>query len=145
MVYGMSCFLDLSKIIDSVERGNLRYTKSILGLSNQVNSDRLRIICKRPLDRHSLWVLVRKNMNKYKDHFGEEPWIYNKINYDYERWLNKVAGKEKSQELFELERIDYGKFKWNIGEYSIRSMASNDGLEIADNYRETHNKKYYMA
>jgi len=47
--------------------------------------------------------------------------------------------------LFEFERIDYGKFKWNIGEYSIRSMASNDGLEIADNYRETHNKKYYMA
>jgi len=24
-------------------------------------------------------------------------------------------------------------------------MASNDALEIADNYRETHNKKYYMA
>ncbi len=56
-----------------------------------------------------------------------------------------MAGKEKSQELSELERIDYGKFKWNISEYSIRSMASNDGLEIADNYRETHNKKYYMA
>jgi len=62
---------------------------------------------------------MRKNMKKYKDYFGEEPWMYNKINYDYERWLNKVAGKEKSQELFELERIDYGKFKWNIGEYSI--------------------------
>jgi len=56
MVYGMSCFLDMSKIIDSVERGNLRYIKSILGLSNQVNSDRLRIILNRPLDRHSLWV-----------------------------------------------------------------------------------------
>jgi len=56
-----------------------------------------------------------------------------------------VAGKEKSQELFELVRIDYGKFKWNIGEYSNRSMATKDGLEIADNYRETHNKNYYMA
>jgi len=54
VVYGMSCFLDMSKIIDSVERGNLRYTKSILGLSNQVNSDRLRIIFNRPLYRHSL-------------------------------------------------------------------------------------------
>jgi len=88
---------------------------------------------------------MRKNMKKYKYHFGEEPWMYNKINYDYERWLNEVAGKEKSQELFQLERIDYGKFKWNIGEYSIRSMATNDGFEIAYNYRETHNKKYYMA
>jgi len=52
--FTMSCFLDMSKIIDSVERGNLRYTKSILGLSNQVNSDRLRIIFNRPLYRHSL-------------------------------------------------------------------------------------------
>jgi len=52
-----------------------------------------------------------------------------------------VADKEKSQELFELERIDYGKFKLNIGDYSIRSIASNDGLDIADNYMETHNKK----
>jgi len=131
----------MSKIIDSFERGNLRYTKSILGLSNQVKSDRLRIILNRPLDRHSLWVLMRKSMKKYKDHFREELWMYNKINYDYERWLNKVACKEKSQDLFELEKIDYGKFKWNIGEYSIGSMASNDGLEITDNYRETHNKK----
>jgi len=56
--------------------------------------------------------------------------MYNKINYDYQRWLNKVAGKEESRELFELERIDYGKFKWNIGEYSIRSMASIDGLRL---------------
>jgi hypothetical protein len=46
--------------------------------------------------------------------------MYNKINYDYQRWLNKVADKEMSQELFELERINYGKFKKNIGEYSIR-------------------------
>jgi len=84
-------------------------------------------------------------MKKYKDNFGEEPWIYNKINYDYEKWLNKMDGNEKSQELFELERIDYGKFKRKIGEYSIRSMASGDRLEIAHNYRETHNKKYYMA
>jgi len=43
---------------------------------------------------------MRKNMKNYKDHFGEETWMYNKINYDYERWLNKVAGRKKSQELF---------------------------------------------
>ncbi len=48
------CFLHMSKVIDSVERGNLRYTKSILGLSNQVNNDRLRIILNRPLDRISV-------------------------------------------------------------------------------------------
>jgi hypothetical protein len=65
VIYGMSCFLDMKGIIESVERGNLKYTKSILGLSNQVNSDRLRIILNRPLDRHCLWVLMRKTMRKY--------------------------------------------------------------------------------
>ncbi len=27
----------------------------------------------------------------------------------------------------------------------LLTCVSCDGLEIADNYRETHNKKYYMA
>jgi len=47
---------------------------------------------------------MRKNMKEYKDHFEEEPWIYNKIDYVYERWLDKLGGIEKSQELSELER-----------------------------------------
>jgi len=82
VIYGMSCFLDMKRIIYSVETGNLKYTKSILGLNNQVNSERLRIIMNRPLDRQSLWVLMRKNMRKYKNYFGEEPWIYNKISLE---------------------------------------------------------------
>ena len=145
VIYGMSCFLDLKGVIEAVERGNLQYTKSILGLSNQVNSDRLRIVLNRPLDRHSLWALMRKNMRKYKSHFGDEPWIYNKIDCEYEKWLCKVAGKDKAAGIIKVESEDYGKFKWYIGDYSIKSMAMEDGLEIADHYRGTHNKKYFMA
>ena len=145
VIYGMSCFLDVKGIIDAVERGNLQYTKSILGLSNQVSSDRLRIILNRPLDRHSLWVLMRKNMRKYKNHFGDEPWIFNKIDSEYEKWLYKVAGNEKAAEIIKNEKGNYGKFKWYICDYSIKSMAVEDGLEIADHYRSTHNKKYFMA
>lgn len=145
VIYGMSCFLDMKNIIDSVERGNLKYTKSILGLSNQVNSDRLRIILNRPLDRHCLWVLMRKNMRKYMNHFNDEPWIYNKINLEYEKWLSNLAGKENLAKMIEIEKIDYGKFKWSVGDYSIKSLAIEDNLEIADHYRGTHNKKYFMA
>ena len=145
VIYGMSCFLDMKNIIDSVERGNLKYTKSILGLSNQVNSNRLRIILNRPLDRHSLWVLMRKNMRKYMNHFNDEPWIYNKINLEYEKWFSNLAGKENLTKMIEIEKIDYGKFKWSVGDYSIKSLAIEDNLEIADHYRETHNKKYFMA
>lgn len=145
VIYGMSCFLDMKSVIESVERGNLKYTKSILGLSNQVNSDRLRVILNRPLDRHCLWALMRKNMRKYKNHFGEEPWIYNKISFEYEKWLKELAGKEKAEEIFAMEVANYGKFKWTVGDYSIRSMALEDGLDIAQNYREVHNKQYFMA
>ena len=145
VIYGMSCFLDMKGIIDRVERGNLQYTKSILGLSNQVNSNRLRVILNRPLDRHSLWVLMRKNIMKYKKHFGDEPWIFNKIDSEYVKWLSKVAGSEKAEGIIKIEKEDYGKFKWYVGDYSIKSLALEDGLEIADHYRNTHNKKYFMA
>jgi hypothetical protein len=47
--------------------------------------------------------------------------------------------------MFEMEKVDYGKFKWLVGDYSIKSMAEEDGLEIADDYRRMHNKKYFMA
>ena len=57
-------------------------------------SDRLRIVLNRPLDRHCLWVLMRINMRKYRSPFGEEPLIYNKISYEYEKWMNNLAGKE---------------------------------------------------
>ena len=72
IIYGMSCcFLDMKNIIDSEERGNLKCTKSIFRLNNQFNSNRIRIILNRPLDRHYLWVLMRKKMRKYKNHFND--------------------------------------------------------------------------
>ena len=108
VIYDMSCFLDMKKINDSVERGNLKYTKSILGLSNQVNSNRLRIILNRPLDRHFLWVLMRKNIRKYKNHLNEEPLIYNKINLEYKKWVCNLAGKENLAKIIEIENKDYG-------------------------------------
>jgi hypothetical protein len=49
LIYGMSCFLDRKDIVESVEKSNIKYSKSILGLSNQVNSNRLRLILGKPL------------------------------------------------------------------------------------------------
>ena len=102
----------------TVERGDLKNTKSILGLSNQVNRDRLRIILNRPLDRDCLWAF----MGKYKTYYGK-PWIYNKTSYEY---LNNLAGKEKGTEIFEFVNKDYGKFKGFVGDNSIKLMAVED-------------------
>lgn len=56
---------------------------------------RLRIILNRPLDRHCLWP-YEKNIKKYKNHFGEEPCIYNKVRLGYEKWLGNLAVKEEA-------------------------------------------------
>ena len=47
--------------------------------------------------------------------------------------------------MIEIENKDYGKFKFSIGDYSIKSLWIEDDLEIADYYRGTHNKKYFIA
>ena len=44
-----------------------------------------------------------------------------------------------------MEDKNYGKFKLFVGDYSIKLMAEEDELEIADHYRGTHNKKYFMV
>ena len=83
----MSCFMDKKDIIEAIERGSMRYTKSILGLSNQVNGNRLIVILNQPLNRHILWVPMRKTKKKYIDHFNEEAWIYNRVDMEYESWF----------------------------------------------------------
>src|SRR5690606_24931145 len=119
-------------------------TKSILGLSNQVNSNRLRVILNKPLDRHNLWVLMRKNLQKYRNHFKEDAWIYNKINCKYECWLKSLTGNRLPRALL-LEKQGYGKFKKFIGDASVLALAQKDGLKIGSRYRELHKKSYFMA
>ena len=58
---------------------------------------------------------------------------------------DNLAGKENLTKIIEIENKDYGKFQWSVGDYSIKSLAIEDDLEIADHYRGTHNKKYFMA
>ena len=62
-------------------------------------------------------------MRKYKNHFNDEQWIYNKINLEYDKWLGNLAGKENFAKIIETENKDYGKFKWSVGDYSIKSLG----------------------
>jgi hypothetical protein len=144
----MSCFLDRKDIVETVEKSNIKYSKSILGLSNQVNSNRLRLILGKPLERHMLWVLMRKTRKKYRDHFGEEAWIYNKVDNEYENWIQKMtlAGEDsRLKKAIVMEKIDYRKFKWYIGDNSISYLAKGDGIKIGEAYRTLHGKKYFKA
>ena len=69
---------------------------------------------------------MSKNMRKYKNHFNHEPWIYNKINLEYEKWLGNLAGKENLAKIIEIENKDYSKFKCSVGDYSIKSLVIED-------------------
>jgi hypothetical protein len=148
--YGMSCFLDDHDIIDSVERYSIKYTKAILGLNNQVNSDRLRLILNRPKERYTLWVLLRKTLRKYSKHFKSEAWIFNRINFGYEEWLRKSghAGNEtKTNALVYgkyLEKLDYKSFKSLVVKVSKNQLANELGIKIGSDYYDTHSKYYFM-
>jgi hypothetical protein len=43
LVYGMSCYMDQGEILDKVEKHAIQYVKSVLGLNNSCNSDRVRV------------------------------------------------------------------------------------------------------
>ena len=144
LVYGMSCFLDDKKLIEYVESGCMKYVKAILGLKNQVNSNRLRVILNAPLNRHNLWALMRKTRRKYKEHFGEEPWIYNKADHQYETWVRSF-GQDKLLDALTLEKCNYGTFKKFINTLSITSLAMEDGITLGVRYRLLHRTKYFKA
>lgn len=59
---------------------------------------------------------MRETMTKYKNHLVEEPWIFNKIDCDYVKWLNNIAGEEKRAEIFKMKKLYYSKFKWYVGQ-----------------------------
>lgn len=72
----------------------MKYTKSRLGQINYVNSD-IRFILNKPKDRHMLWVLLRKNLKRYTGPFWRTGIIFNKINYQNERWVSVIATKNE--------------------------------------------------
>ena len=101
--YRMASFLDMPHIMSKVEGFSMNYTKSILGMKNYDCSDKLRLTLNRPSETKNLWVLHRKNLAKYKEHFGEVTWIYNKQNWKYEKWFKEGKFFEKDIDLDKLE------------------------------------------
>lgn len=84
--FGMNCFLDKVDIFDTVESYFIKYVKSILGLKNCVNSDKVRLTLGKPKVQYGLWLLLRKNVRKYERHFGDKTRL-NIVMGKYEGWL----------------------------------------------------------
>jgi len=48
---------------------------------------------------------------KYKKDLDEVPLIFNIIDSVYEKWLNKLVGKEEAVKVLVIKKMNYGKFK----------------------------------
>jgi hypothetical protein len=140
IVYGMSSYLDMKKIIDKVESWTIFFAKSVLGLHNQVNSNRVRLALCRPKVCHNLWALLRRNIRKYKDHFKEDIWIYNIIDYNYEQWFKKGGSL-----LYkcDIPKLEYRDFKRLVAEKSRTAMAAELKVNLGADFAEVY-KKYYF-
>ena len=138
--YGMACFLDMPDVINKVERFSMKYTKSILGLKNYVSSDKVRLTLNRPEEGKNLWVLLRKNLTKYREHFGEDSWIYNKQNWKYLKWFKE--GNFFEQHI-DLNNLEYGQLKKIVAKASKIEIARRVKVSLGKHFYETFRKEYY--
>ena len=138
--YGMNCFLDMPDVNKEIEKYSMKYTKSILGLSNHVSSDKVRLTLNRPEESKSLWVLLRKNINKYIEHYGEKPILYNKINWKNEKWLKD--GKFFENHI-DLNNMEHFLVKKTIAEASKIEMARRNNIIFGKYYNHYFKKRYY--
>jgi hypothetical protein len=121
----MNCFLEMPEVNKEIEKYSMKYTKSILGLSNHVSSDKVRLTLNRPEESKSLWVLLRKNINKYIEHYAEKPILYNKINWKNEKWLKD--GKFFENHI-DLNNMEHFLVKKTIAEASKIEMARRNNI-----------------
>ena len=140
LVYGMSSFLDDPYTITQVERHSVQYTKSVLGLKNCVNSRRIRLALGRPKVEHLLWLLLRKNLDKYERHFGTRPALYLKVDQLYTQWLRK--GKRLLCQS-DISRMPYSVLKLLVEERSLEDAAADLKVEVGDKFRESIRRNWF--
>ena len=119
----------------------MKYVKSILGIRNNVSSDRVRLILCRPRIEYLLWLMLRKNIGKYVSNFGEYPEIYREVDSLYEKWL----GKEKDI-LDKMSRMNSNTLKEEVTLKNLREMSqrcNGDGVRVDEKFKSYYSKLYY--
>lgn len=111
----MSNFLDVKSIIDIVEISNIKYNQPIIGLSNQVNSDRLtHLLLLLRLRRACIMGAAEQEFEGIRNTLAKSVY-YNKINYKYEDWLSHLTGNSEEENrlkgALKLEVVSYSGFK----------------------------------
>jgi len=132
IVYGMCAFLDQPKIIERVEKMVFKFLKSIIGLKENINNNKLRMTVAFPKVEFGLYTRLMKLTSSYKNHFNEECYIYNSILNTYKKWLNKDTNKLK-----------LGDIKEACENRCLRQIAKEENIQVANNYEKTIRKNWY--
>jgi hypothetical protein len=109
-----------------------------LGLGNNTSSDRIRLALYKPRIEHSLWALLKKNLKKYKSHFGEPPSLYVKIDAKYTAWFNK------SSHLIDPNKTTHKILKELIETKSINEIAKKLEVKLGTTFKGNLKKYYYV-
>ncbi len=123
-----------------MERQAFQYVKSVLGLKNNTNSNKVRLTMARPKVEHMLWVLLRKNMKKYESHFGIRPSFYDIGDKLYTEWLRKGDNILFRADLYKMPDSVLRNI---VEERRLSYMANLTNTKLGSNFRESVRKNWY--
>ena len=136
MSYGMFTFLENSDVMEKLETTKMMFMRSMLGFGSCVGSTRLRIVINIPKMDYKLFVRLKRVLDKYKKHFGEEPKIHRDIVAKYFKELNESTPVK-------AEKINDDDLKKSVKRWSVVNLRRIEGIEIGPNFFDQKMKKIY--
>jgi hypothetical protein len=117
-------------MMEMAERMRLKYLKSIIGLTENVSNDRMRLVLHKHKLEVDLYMRLHETLKKYEMQFKERATLYDHIMRAYSNWLGfNYTRKEK-------ERVQ---------KRSVFEIAKREGISIGSRFKnsfDTHLYKY---
>ena len=110
--YGMCTFLDDAVVMEKLEVTKMIFIRSMLKFADNISSNRFRMTVNVPKMEYDLFVRLKRVIDKYKRHFGEEPVIYKGILNVYYEELSNHLGK-RAEELSD-EQLNIETKRWSV-------------------------------
>ena len=115
-------------------------------MPNTQNSDRLRLILNKPMERHNLWVSLRKTISKYEEHFKSSPSIFNKINEKYSDWFDENNFDYKYRGIgTDLTKMSQRELKYRVETKSKTDLGKKLQIQQTRLFSKNYKKYYYKT
>ena len=130
LAYGMCVFLDDANIMEKLESIWMMFLRSILGFYDNVSSNRLRMAINIPKMEYELFVRLKRVIDKYKKHYGEEPVIYRDIMALFYKEINEYTGiRMEDQDDIQLRIV--------AKRWSVVKLGRAEEVEIGNEFFDT--------